>query len=215
MYTRFDRWFCTVTASLSQLRKGGFKRRNCRKCDHDSRKHDLLKVKAYKLIIVVFYYKIMLFILFQGFIFNYNLQHVSDLCDSSFIYNPRQPLELMDLDLHTLLHFWLWFIFKRRGFSCRRRSCRRRLHQRDLLLHRWGGKRRGGAGGGRRVLDGWGGGRRCAAEAAGNLVESFAPRLWDFDEGEDEEEDEEGHEDEEDPRPAQLLRRRERGVRAL
>ena len=164
---------------------------------------------------VVFYYKIMLFILFRGLIFNYNLQHISNLCESSFIYNPRQPLELMDLELHTLLHCGVWFIFKRRGFSCRRRSCCRRLHQRDLLLHRWGRKCRGGAGAGGRVLDRWGGGRRRPAEAASDLVESFAPRLWDFDEGEDEEEDEEGGEDEEDPRPAQLLRRRERRVRAL
>lgn len=133
-------------------------------------------------------------------------QNVFASIGSSFVYNLRHPFRAA---LHALLHCGVWFSFQRRGLRCGRRSRRGRLHQRHLLLHGRGGERRGGAGAGGRVLSGGGGGRLGAPEAAGDLVKGLAPRLRDFDEGEDEEDDEEGGEDEEDPRTAQLLKKEE------
>lgn len=109
--------------------------------------------------------------------------------------------------LHILLGRGVGLIFQRSAFSCRSSSRWRCFHQRDLLLHWWGGVCCSCAGAGRRVLNRGGGGRQPAAEAIGNLLKGLAPGLGHFEEGENDEDDEEGSEDEEDPRPQHFLGR--------
>ena len=104
-------------------------------------------------------------------------------------------------------------MFERSVFGGGRRVCRRRLHQRHLLLHRGGGGVLRSAGSGWRILRARGGGGRAASEATSDFFEGLALRLWDFEKGEDEKDDEEGGEDEENPGPTELLRRQEPRVR--